>query len=567
MPAIRLEAFANADDVHLVWTHDEDIPGCLGFAIQCRRGDAAPKYISNRVGFEDDTEVDAEGNEITSRSSRDWPFQRYNWTDHAADLGDVIAYRVVARVVAASGKLKDGPASGWTKAIHLSADCGDGVSVHFNRGYVLSQFMARYMKRKGITLSQLKARAVVVSEQVDRPARAFLGGTLREALLLLMQSVEHDAGLELHAALYELFDEELVDGLVALGDRAHVVLANGSVDQEGDDQNDEARARLKDSGCVVHDRFLAPKALAHNKFVVIGRRGGTQFHPLAVLTGSTNWTPTGLCTQLNNGILIENEPVAELFERQFDLLAEAGSGVTSKLRSSNNQPARGIPLGNATVDCWFTRLSGATDINELVTLVERAKQGIFFIMFQPGSEPVRTLLRLQEENKLYVRGVATQFTGTGAERFKLLKDNPETYSLAAAQASGVGRTVGEWAVEGTAADFRKHIGHAITHSKVIVIDPFGDDPIVITGSHNFSKSASSKNDENFIVVRGHRQIAVHYAVNAMQTYNHYRWRAYLEETAREGRSPFSHLSRDPKWQERRTFGETKRMLDFWMGQN
>lgn len=26
---------------------------------------------------------------------------------------------------------------------------------------------------------------------------------------------------------------------------------------------------------------------------------------LATWTGSTNWTPTGLCTQLNNGLLID----------------------------------------------------------------------------------------------------------------------------------------------------------------------------------------------------------------------------------------------------------------------
>jgi len=141
-------------------------------------------------------------------------------------------------------------------------------------------------------------------------------------------------------------------------------------------------------------------------------------------------------------------------------------------------------------------------------------------MFQPSYEPIRTLLQMQVEKNLYVRGVATQFTSTGAEEFKLLKQNPEDFFLDSAQATGVGKTVGEWAVEGTAAEFRANIGHAITHSKVIVIDPFSEDSVVVTGSHNFSKSASGKNDENFLVVRGHSEIAMHYAINAMQTYNH-----------------------------------------------
>lgn len=564
MSKIILEVFSNADDAHLVWKHTDDIPGCLGFAIECRRGDAPPKFLSNRVGFEDDTGVDAQGERLIARSSQVWPFQRYDWTDHAADLGDIITYRVVARVLDGTGALVDGPSSDWSEKLTLTADCGDGVRVHFNRGYVLSQFMARYMKRKGITLAQLKDTAVVVSEQVDREARAFLGGTLRVAMLEMLAEVARDGALELHAVLYELADEELVDGLVAIGERAHVVLANGSVEEHGEDENAEARARLKEAGVVVHDRFRGPTALAHNKFVVIGRRSGEKFQPKKVWTGSTNWTPTGLCTQLNNGIMLEDIELARHFDEQFKLLAKAGDGVTAELLASNNEPKRGLALGGARVDSWFTKVSREIDIEELVELVKSAQQGIFFVMFQPGNEPVQTLLQMQSEKNLYVRGVATQFTGAGAEQFKLLKQNPEEYFLDSAATTGVRKSVGQWAVEGTTADFRANIGHAITHSKVIVIDPFSDDPIVITGSHNFSKSASRDNDENFIVIRGHREIAMHYSINAMQTYNHYRWRAYLDDAARKHQNPFQYLSRSPKWQNRRKIGETKRMLEFWL---
>ncbi|TPL78457.1 hypothetical protein FJ941_23350 [Mesorhizobium sp. B2-3-13] len=564
MADIILKVFANADDVHLVWSHQEDIEGCLGFAIQCRRGASAPNYLSNRVGFEDDTEVDKDGNRITSRSSRIWPFQRYDWTDHAADLGDVIAYRIVARVKGASGALEDGPASEWSEMLTLSADCGDGASVHFNRGYVLSQFMARYMKRKGITLKELKETAVIVSKNVDREARAFLGGTLRETMLKMMAEVAADEELELHAALYELSDEELIDGLSAIGKRAKIVLANGSVDAEGEDENADARARLRGADVVVHDRFLAPKALAHNKFLVIGRPANDKFEPAKVWTGSTNWTPTGLCTQLNNGIMLEHPVLAERYEAQFNLLVDAKSAISDDLLRSNNSPEQGIAFGAGAIDSWFSSLSDEIDIKELVKLVEGAQHGVFFVMFQPGNEPVRTLLRLQKEKKLYVRGVATRFTGKGLEEFKLLKAKPEDFFLDAAQDTGVEKPVGQWAVEGTAADFQSAIGHAITHSKVLVIDPFSDDPIVVTGSHNFSHSASAVNDENFIVIRGHKKIAMHYAINAMQTYSHYRWRAYLAEAAKERKDPFQYLSRDPDWQKRRTSGETKRMLAFWM---
>jgi hypothetical protein len=42
MANIRHEVYSNANDVKLVWNHDDDIPGCLGFAIECRRGDGKP---------------------------------------------------------------------------------------------------------------------------------------------------------------------------------------------------------------------------------------------------------------------------------------------------------------------------------------------------------------------------------------------------------------------------------------------------------------------------------------------------------------------------------------------
>jgi phosphatidylserine/phosphatidylglycerophosphate/cardiolipin synthase-like enzyme len=82
-----------------------------------------------------------------------------------------------------------------------------------------------------------------------------------------------------------------------------------------------------------------------------------------------------------------------------------------------------------------------------------------------------------------------------------------------------------WAVETTRGQFLGDIGYAIIHSKVLVVDPFSDDPTVVTGSHNFSISASEDNDENFIVVRGDRGLAEAYAVNVESAWRHYAARA------------------------------------------
>ena len=46
------------------------------------------------------------------------------------------------------------------------------------------------------------------------------------------------------------------------------------------------------------------------------------------------------------------------------------------------------------------------------------------------------------------------------------------------------------------------------HTKCALIDPLGDDPVVITGSANFSDASTKNNDENMLVIRGDAAVAV-----------------------------------------------------------
>src|SRR5207247_9554596 len=100
-----------------------------------------------------------------------------------------------------------------------------------------------------------------------------------------------------HAALHELGDAKLEDVMVALGSKLHLILANGADPGDG---NAPARKHLNDAGIITINRMLKSKGLGHNKFVVLSNAKG----PLAVWTGRTNWTTTGLCTQVNNDLLI-----------------------------------------------------------------------------------------------------------------------------------------------------------------------------------------------------------------------------------------------------------------------
>jgi phosphatidylserine/phosphatidylglycerophosphate/cardiolipin synthase-like enzyme len=58
------------------------------------------------------------------------------------------------------------------------------------------------------------------------------------------------------------------------------------------------------------------------------------------------------------------------------------------------------------------------------------------------------------------------------------------------------------------------------HDKFMLIDPLGDDPIVATGSANFSRSSQSANDENMIVIRGNKRVADIYFGEFMRIFDH-----------------------------------------------
>jgi hypothetical protein len=65
-------------------------------------------------------------------------------------------------------------------------------------------------------------------KQLNEPLRIFLSGELRIAMLQILDSVLANPFLQLHAALYELSDAELIEKLCKIGARAHIVLSDGS---------------------------------------------------------------------------------------------------------------------------------------------------------------------------------------------------------------------------------------------------------------------------------------------------------------------------------------------------
>ena len=62
-------------------------------------------------------------------------------------------------------------------------------------------------------------------------------------------------------------------------------------------------------------------------------------------------------------------------------------------------------------------------------------------------------------------------------------------------------------------------GLAVTHDKIIVVDPFSPNCAVVTGSHHLGHKASFNNDENLLIVRGQRALAEADATHVLDIYD------------------------------------------------
>lgn len=539
--AVELKALQNSDDALLVWNVAEAIPACVGFAIRrelTRAGKTKASWLDNFVGFAGEEHEPGE-----RRPSTAWPIQGFSWTDHELESGDSARYRVVPVLRDATGALKraDNLRSEWAEGRKRSPR----FRPFFNRGYVMSQFVARYLERTGQSLGEFKES---ISDEDDHNMRRFLSGDLRVEMLELLAAARTSGG-HVYAALYELSDPELVDALVALGPRAHVVLANGSIQKrKGEpsaearkrDENLVARARLLQVDVDVEEsnRFVSPGALAHNKFAVFTDAKGK---PKTAWSGSTNWTPTGLCTQLNNGLLVLDPDVAGVYLEQWKRLREAASQFPKTLVEANSEAKQ--PRKDTTV--WFTRAGKEADLTALRKVVAEAKSGLIFLMFMPGEKALlKYVLERQQEPDMFVRGVASELPDPHDESTVDVTlvhgEEAERHRLDVIEPEGRPHPIAWWAAEATHAQFLKEVGYAIVHSKVLVADPFTPQCTVVTGSHNFSTSASHENDENFLIVRGDRALAEAYTVNVFSAWRHYRARVA------EG-NPWPGLKADDSW--------------------
>src|SRR3954453_439365 len=605
MPAI---AFSNNDIAVVAWTFDRHLDGCLGFAIHQIDVDANNKetVLPALARFASQPK----GLQLTTEQA---PVQKFWWKDLFAKRGGTYQYRIVPMGGSPGATLT--PLAGVGPLLSNKVTLTEKrppFNAYFNRGITATQALSRELHDH----PSVPALAPHILDPTD-PIRIKLMGQLQEGVTSLLTRADKEGGL-IHAALYELNDPNgLEKQLQANPNSRMVILGNEqSVDPKTketiEDADSKNREDLKAAGVDVVDRILGKGDIPHNKFMVLAQDNA----PVAVLTGSTNWTSTGLCTQTNNVLVIESADVAKRYMDFWNALkadVDAADGDEKKLQSktfrdfahANNASSIAKPIdlgGGVKVEVMVSpntkgkltkNPDAPNDMQRMFDLINGAKQAVLFLAFDPGNNSIldAACRALAKNPDLFVRGAltnaqrATNFSAAlhqggaadqddggahptatvtvvgepGKPKKKGAKLPSATPDFRAVPAGAIDAKDAFGAWEAEMAKF----GFAIIHNKIVVIDPFSDNCTVVTGSHNLGFRASHNNDENMVIIRGHKALAEAYACHVLDLYDHYAFRFLLKEHPEIFGKP---LEPDDKWQERYILGPDEKSpeLRFWL---
>ncbi len=220
--------------------------------------------------------------------------------------------------------------------------------------------------------------------------------------------------------------------------------------------------------------------IMHNKFVVIDVNSPVN---AIVWTGSTNWTGQQLNTDANNVIIFQDQSMAKGYKAEFDemwgdTVVTSGANIAlSKFGQfkTDNTPHEYV-VGGKRIEQYFSPSDNTN--SAIISTLGTANSSINFCLMLVSRTDLATKVETQFQTmSLIGKGLLDDTASYGAQ-FNYMK-------------TGMG-----------AANIAVDSHSWILHHKYVIVDQenASSDPLVLTGSHNWSTGAETKNDENTVVV-------------------------------------------------------------------
>jgi phosphatidylserine/phosphatidylglycerophosphate/cardiolipin synthase-like enzyme len=291
-------------------------------------------------------------------------------------------------------------------------------------------------------------------------------GRAEETLDIAMYNINDQT---IVAAINEAYDDGVQIRYIAHGGNANTGI--GSFDD-----NIPVLYREDDQGSGMHNKFVIIDADDPDKAILI--------------TGSTNFTTGNLVEDYNNVIIFQEQSLARGFEVEFEeMWGSTGAEPDEDNARFGPDKTFNTPViyyaGDVLVEAYFSPSDNTTQAI-LETIESTETEFNFALLAFTRDDLGAGVVAVNDSFFSVAKGIIEQTSGTGNEFENLDDAGVEVYSH-----------------EGVSGDL---------HHKYCIADhgELDQDPLVLTGSHNWSSSAESFNDENTVIVHDQRVANLYY---------------------------------------------------------
>jgi hypothetical protein len=349
----------------------------------------------------------------------------------------------------------------------------------------------------------------------------WLGFTAREQIFEMLREVHSDGTLSLDMFAYDLNEPDLIAILLDLAQqgRVRIILDDAALHHDAKKPKAEDKFEAlfkkvkKGAAAILRGNFAR---YSHDKVLIVSNKKG----PIRVLTGSTNFSITGIYVNSNHLLSYDDTSVAKQYA---DVFAQAWKDNVDapKFRSSPlSQKAftfsgAGVPKTEVTF-APHTRADAAKFLGTVVTRIqqEAAKPSggsvLFAVMeLANGKSPVWDALNpLHQNQAIFSYGISDSPKGIvlhepGKKHGVLVSGRPASTVLPPPfdQVPGVG------------------LGHQV-HHKFVVCGFGGPDAVVFCGSSNLASGGEEQNGDNLLAIYD-SDVATAFAIEALGLVDHF----------------------------------------------
>ena len=507
-----------------------------GFTIACQPKGQQAYFLHNNLRFETPGDHAQDAQE-SANSSINAPIHKFRWVHFPGSVhqgtnptaGDY-TYTATPRYFDSKGSMQPlDPTKSASVTITVDGFAKNDLQLGFTRGFVQSQAFVNHfglkapIRPKGKDLlfdtSQKSGQDAHGHDFTFRDQYQWLGATAREKIFALLQDVIDDKAAHLDFFAYDLNEPDFVTMLLQLASegRIRVILDNASLHHgsppEPEDQFETLfKSKATGNAEIKRGRF---GNFAHDKVMVVSKNGSAT----KVLTGSTNFSVTGLYVNSNHVLIFNDATVAAAYAGVFEESWQ--DGVARAPFSISKWATSPHPFGSATIptmEITFSPHDKPFATTTLQNIVDRvAAEGkksdnasVLFAVMQlnVGTGPVLpALTALHKQQNIFSYGISD--APGGISLYPLGKKNGV---LVTGKPANTRMPPPFNQVPGLA-------GHQV-HHKFIVCGFNGNDPVVYCGSSNLALGGEQNNGDNLLAIHD-GDVATVFAIEALALVDHF----------------------------------------------